>query len=343
MSDILSYILRIRFILPKKRYLTLQESEKCALKTMLILLPTILLSPLLTSCFTGIEGTKKITLSKEEIKKISPTPEETILSDVIASPFIDWNPGKKFFVSDGRASLLLNPEKIISGNDSLFRGDIIDFETARPFITPDGDRTTMLLFRRGEDIFDFTVSNIRGNRRDSLTAVDIPGIIDLDMIYKAGEILRHKRVWTLSSLCFDEQLNRIPGRKFVAVTIDSVVPGNMVFPLVISVHYDNGAKARFLMNFGSSGKDSRSFANLFSLSDPRLKYPGISDHNWDNITNERVEKGMTKEEVRLAKGNPSEVNTGHNYSHDLLLWGYPDGNLLYFEDGLLVGINKFEK
>ena len=50
---------------------------------------------------------------------------------------------------------------------------------------------------------------------------------------------------------------------------------------------------------------------------------------------------MTKEECRLAKGNPSDLYGGHDYSKSMLIWVYPDATTLYFEDDLLVRVKAY--
>ena len=72
------------------------------------------------------------------------------------------------------------------------------------------------------------------------------------------------------------------------------------------------------------------------MTDPKLDYPSVSQETWENICNGRVALGMTKDECRLALGNPSEVDAGHNWSSVIDVWGYRDGTFLQFQDGLLI-------
>ena len=163
----------------------------------------------------------------------------------------------------------------------------------------------------------------------------IPMLIDLDMVDRAKEMLVGLHLWTRSPLWYDEDGNRIDGRKFVPVTVIDVRPGNISFPIRLKFEDDKGKEAWAYMNLGNSHADSRSFANLFSLSDIRSRYPGISDEVWDLICRGKVRYGMTKLECKLSLGNPTEVDTGHDWNQTLDLWHYPDGQILYFEDGLL--------
>ncbi|MDE6443494.1 MAG: hypothetical protein K2K64_03600, partial [Muribaculaceae bacterium] len=142
------------------------------------------------------------------------------------------------------------------------------------------------------------------------------------------------------ALWYDMDGNRLAGRKFVPVTVRQVLPGSMVFPIKAVFEDEEGDKAYVLLNFGNSGTDSRSFSHIFSLDDIRKKFPGITDEVWSLICREKIKAGMTKDECRLSLGNPTEVSAGHDYSQTLDLWHYPDGTVLWFEDGLLSRFRK---
>lgn len=94
-----------------------------------------------------------------------------------------------------------------------------------------------------------------------------------------------------------------------------------------------------LMNLpeaSGSGVESRSFRNLFTLSDPKEKYPSILPEIWDAICDGHVRNGMTKDECRLAIGNPADSQSGHDWNSTIDIWSYPDGTFLRFQDGILV-------
>lgn len=294
----------------------------------------------LTSCFTGIEGTKRITLSRDDLKAVELTPEEIFLSDVYPARSDIWPEGKSFYVADKRTSILLECRSGIGAkSDSLKRGTILRYVDTRMLTAPDGRPLRCLSFTDGTREYQYAPLDRDGG--DIPTSVDIPGLIDLDMVDSIASLMTGKTLWTLNASWLDRSGGRLEGRKFCAVRIDSVSPGSMIFPVTVDFTDDAGVKARLMMNFGNSGKESRSFSSLFSLSDPRRKYQSISDRVWRNIQRGVVETGMTKEECRLSKGNPTEVNTGRDYSSALLLWSYPDATVLYFEDDILRGINTY--
>lgn len=117
------------------------------------------------------------------------------------------------------------------------------------------------------------------------------------------------------------------------------MPGDMVFPLAVHFHDASSRPAMLLMNLpeaSGSGVESRSFRNLFTLSDPKEKYPSILPEIWDAICDGHVRNGMTKDECRLAIGNPADSQSGHDWNSTIDIWSYPDGTFLRFQDGILV-------
>lgn len=296
------------------------------------------LLPLISGgCFTGIESTKKIRLSREEKKAVAPTPEDMYLTSVRPSCDSEWIEGKEFIVVGDRGSVMFEPRKIVSGRFQLMAGDTLRFIDSRRVTLPDGNKITSLRFRRGDDEFSY-IPDGRGSAA-GIYSDAIPGVVDPAMLAAVDSLMRGRTFWTRNSLWEDKEGDRCQGRKFEKVIIENVGPGSMIFPVRVTFRDNDGKLSSMLMNFGNSGKDSRSFANLFQLSDPRRDYPNVSDAVWENIMKGEVSEGMTKEECRLAKGNPVDVNTGHDYQHSLLIWNYPDGTMLYFIDGILRGIN----
>lgn len=293
-----------------------------------------------SGCFTGIEGTKKITLSREDKRQTLPTPEESFLDDVKPEVHTRWAAGKEFYVADSRASVLIDAGRIVSGVDSLRRGDILIFREAREMRAPDGSMRPMIIFSRGNDEFRY-MSRDAGFVRKEVMSDAIPGLIDPQMVEQVRRKLTGIQLWTLSTLWLDSEGERKDGLKFDPVTVTGVEAGNMVFPLRVEFSDAEGRQGSYLMNFGSSGTDSRSFATLFALEDPRREYPAITEEVWSRIQRAEVAPGMTKEECRLAKGNPSDLYGGHDYSKSMLIWVYPDATTLYFEDDLLVRVKAY--
>lgn len=291
---------------------------------------------LLSSCFTGVESTKKITLSRDDLKALKMSEEEEFFKTIAPIPLAEWKPGKKFIAADNRTALIfeseglpVNPVSMNIGGDTLYFSGIVSR------IAPDGNDYALIEFADGHNKLLYNTGKKSGPEAGQVMSDAIPMIIDLDMVASANNLLSGKKLWTKSPLWYDSLGNRIPGKKYVPVTITGVSPGSLVFPVKIAFTDENNAKAWMYMNFGRSGKESRSFANLFYLSDLRRKYPGIDDDVWQLICNGKVKSGMSKMECKLALGNPSEVESGRDYSQTLDLWNYPNGAVLWFEDGIL--------
>ncbi|MDE6342439.1 MAG: hypothetical protein K2K93_08985, partial [Muribaculaceae bacterium] len=97
----------------------------------------------------------------------------------------------------------------------------------------------------------------------------------------------------------------------------------------------DGNTAIIPIYYTSDMSDSRSFPSVFFLSDPKARYPQISDEHWKYIQTGRVCEGMTKEECKLVLGNPDEINAGHDANETVDFWQYKNGAYLLFTDGLL--------
>ena len=290
-----------------------------------------------SACFTGIESTKKISLSRDDKKKAAITPEQKFFSGITPPILKDWEPGKKFVVHDNKALLVFESIIPFIFNDSIsFEGKIIEFVGVNSKMGPDGNLNLALSFTDGIHEFIYNTSKSFDEAMEKFTSADLPMLIDLSMVEQADEILKGKVVWTRSNLWYDSKDNRIDGKKFIPVTISEVFPGNAIFPLKLQLTEENSSPFYMFMNFGIADNESRAFHNLFSLSDIRKSYPSILPETWDLISAGKITEGMTKQECRLALGNPIDIKSGHDYSQTLDIWAYDNGFILWFEDGKLV-------
>ena len=89
------------------------------------------------------------------------------------------------------------------------------------------------------------------------------------------------------------------------------------------------------MNPIHRGLESRTFADLFFVADPKIRHSSIRPEIWELICEGKVKSGMTKEECKLALGNPDDVATGHDWNQTIDIWNYKNGMYLQFQDGLL--------
>lgn len=299
-----------------------------------------LLTLLFTSCFTGVEGTKKIKLSRDDRKSLEPTPEEQFFVGVKGMPLSKWEKGKPFIAPDDKTILLFEQDGLSADlSTSHLKGAMLEFEGIDRRLGADGETYAAIVFSGNGNHYVYNTGKTL-DVAEEIRSDQIPMLIDYDMVIEARELLVGKRLWIKSPLWYDNNGNRINGFKFVPVTITDVEPASLAFPLKIRFTNDEGKYAWVFMNYGNSGTESRSFPALFSLTDIRDRYPSVTDDVWDMICRGRVKTGMSKLECKLSLGNPEEVNSGHDYSQTLDLWHYSDGTTLWFEDGLLTRFRR---
>ncbi len=292
---------------------------------------------IMSSCFTGIESTKKITISRDDRKLLKPTAEEQFMDSVKSYPLSDWKNNKEFYVADNKGALIYEclSDLTLRGKSPL-RGDTLYFDSVKTSLKPDGTESCIIFLRNNDNLFSYNTNLPPARALAEIGSDALPILIDIDMVNSSRELLKGKRLWTRTPLSYDSKGSRKTGKKYIEVKVNEVSVGDMVFPLTLQVEDMDGNVSNILMNTGVTGNESRSFPNLFYLSDIKNKYPHISEENWNLIQEGKVRNGMTKEECRLSLGSPADVSVGHDYSQTLDLWKYNNGIVLYFEDGLLV-------
>lgn len=301
----------------------------------------LLFITLLSSCHTGIESTKKIELTRDDRRQLRSTPEEELLADVRPQQLSGWSVGKKFFVSDPKALMVFDPAGIPEGfkSDSIV-GKYIEYAGCESYPTAGGVDECVVLFSLGDIKLRYRTGKSMKDAPAILSSVDIPMLVDMDMVQGMAELLTGRDLWIRTPIWYDSDGERINGRKFVKVHIDEVTPGTMLFPIRLRFTDDTGAEAYAFMNYGTRSMESRVFPTLFSLTDVRKEYPSVRDEMWEFIQNGRICPGMTKLECKLSLGNPKEVNSGHDWNNTLDIWQYGDGIFLRFRDGLLVDYRR---
>lgn len=302
-----------------------------------LITPLLLLS--MSACFTGIESTPKITSNDVKKERVNVTKEETYLASVVPQPLADWKPGKKFYVSDDKINLALEP----NGLPSPKAGEYLTFREYRTPISLTGTNDTEIVFTdaRGNEV----TYRITATPEETLerTKIDIPFTIEVSMVDGIREKINGHELYTRTSTWYDDNGNACIGLKFVPVRITAVEPGNLVYP--VKVRFDNlssdGLKSGWqYMSINDNGGVSRNFSSLFSFKDPHLRYPHISDENWNLIIHGRIAQYMTREECRLSLGSPKTVDRRAAISTLQELWTYDNGIYLIFDDGILQSFRR---
>ena len=291
----------------------------------------------LSSCFTGVESTPRITYKDVKSNNAATvSAEEALAARFSAQPFSTWTSGKRFYVTSPRISLAL----------SLPPGIDAPMPTAGDTITLTRISETTGLTGTGRVEIEFDSLYIYRTNA-SLTelrkreAVDVPFSIDLALVDSVASELRGRNLYVRTPLWFTTTGDAYNGRKFVPIHVVDVVPANEVYPVMVIFTDEQGETHALFMSAGNSTRwASRDFAALFSLTDPRKNYPTITNEMWQNIVNTRVAIGMTKPEVTLAIGSPESIDRGHNQSSAYECWNYTDGRAVVFEDGIVVRFNR---
>ena len=239
--------------------------------------------------------------------------------------------GKRFFVTDDKIRLIFGATA--TPYDSL-GGSTIEFldvheapsivgtsVTDLTFVAPDGRRFVYRINRPLASVMNrkTCMCHLPSGEHGKLGRLSAPG----------QKTLCHDPHWR------DDADNSVSGRQFVEIRVDSVTSGNDIYPIKVSFTDLLGNSARIFLHPGPRGHTPRSFPVFFSFTDPRLKYPAISDAVRENIINGRVALEMTREECRLALGAPREVDRGADNSYLREVRLYENGIYLVFEDGLL--------
>ena len=288
-----------------------------------------LLCILCQSCFTGIESTKKIKFDDsvyEDEQVISQ--EQLLLSHIKRQPFNQWETGKEFVVTDDKISLIFN------NSDSL-ANDTIKYIGHSTYTSINGTTATQIFFsHKGNDTLVYT-SNLSPQELTISESFEIPFTIQLSLVNDVRQALLGKELYTITSLAYDMTDNNISQPKFLAVTICDVTVGNSLYPIKISYTNSENHSASVYMTIGNKLQSTRNFDTLFSLTNPRDKYPKISDTHWHYITHNIVMQGMTKEECRLSLGAPFSIDRMPSNAGVIELWRYNHGANLIFEDGIL--------
>lgn len=291
------------------------------------LLPAVLVTFMLLAlpgCFTGIEGTAKIKYSSSKGDMVL-SAEESILDNAMPVPISQWERRKEFILTDGRLDMAYSPLSIVK---TLQPYDTIYYNGVRDIVTLSGDTVSEILFidKHGNEIYNRV--KISKLKLFKLNQFSVPFTIDVDVIQRSSDILTGLTVWPIKPLS--------DGIKYSKRGIIAVQPGDSEYPIMLKLN--NGDSIKILLSNHNSS--SRNFANLFSLTDPKLNYPQITDSNWELICHGKVAIGMSNNECRLALGAPKSIDriTGYNGLNER--WTYDDGKYLIFVDGILTSFRE---
>lgn len=292
----------------------------------------------LQSCFTGIESTPKITAKHVSREGVQNTlmPEETFLQNVAGDSLGVWQTGKRFFVTDNRIAIALEPSKSVAPK----QGDMIEFSHFNEVPSMTGKTETEIVFRQSDaSTCVYRINVPLDELRKRPAGVEVPFTIEMSIVDKARKLLQDSVFFVRTAVWYSPDGDHtVKGRKFIPVKVTAVEPGNLFYPLRVCfrpVGAGDNESGCVYMSVSDNSKSGRNFAMLFSLTDPRLRYPEISDEVWKNIQNSRVAKYMTRDECRLALGAPKTIQRRNVITSLQEMWTYENGVYLLFDDGIL--------
>lgn len=297
------------------------------------ILPCIIPATLLAGCFTGVESTPRITYKEVERQNAATTDEQRLAATLVPRPLRQWRPGDRFLAVGPQAG------KGFNGDPAVPDGTELRYLGARERVWVLGDPVAEFLFATAAgDTLANSASAPLGELMERQSPPEIPFIIDLRFVEEVSAALAGRSLYLRTNLWNNpDDGTYTRGRKFIPVTIETVLPGNATHPLRVRFAAEDGQRGELLMSPGAS--TSRCFDSLFSFTDPRRRYPEITDEHWALICDSRITNGMTRAEARLALGPTSEIDRGHSHSTAYERWSYPDGRYLIFEDGILTRHN----
>ena len=286
----------------------------------------------LSSCFTGVESTPKIGAADLRKQNVADSPEQHYLADFGQQRLNDWRPGKQLLVTDNKIALFLGPE---AEKGEPLEGSILTFQGVKDAISLSGDSVARLRFTTatGTNVaYDMDASASSVAKRAS---VEIPLTIELSIVEAVKNKMVGNTYYILTRDWYDTSNQPSRGRRFVPVKVTDVLPGSSFYPVLLVMQDEKGNPFHLYMSVGHDVKAPRNFALLFSLTDPRQKYPQISDEAWAHIVNGTVAQDMTRDECRMSLGAPDNIDRRPGYSILSEIWSYENGKYLIFEDGLL--------
>lgn len=295
-----------------------------------------ILSCCLTSCFTGVESTPKITAKELKKQKVADKREAHILDNAQDMPPSKWNIGKKFYIADNRAARAAWRLDPFSASDKLEgRIVVITAIDTLPTLTENPEVTLLLQTEDSPLITLEFRTDMTSEAWEKAKSFHIPHLIDMDMIDAVSGILCGTNAYILQSRRYGINGVDTIGTRYQPVRIIKVEPANEATPLRVFFTDDEDHISSALMTIGDMTTSRRNFETIFALESPRHHYKHISDENWSLICRGKVKVGMTPEECRLALGSPDDLIKVPTTAGMAERWTYTNGIYLLFEDGLL--------
>lgn len=275
-------------------------------------------------------------MTKDDVKHMAKSAEQKFAESIKKRELSEWEKGRRFIAMSDRTLYIFEPTGLDNDlSEQSFKGKQLVYQGIESSQTPDLKEECVIVFTDGSTTYRYKTGKSTSTAMKEIDSSKLPLISDIEFTAQWKEKIEGKTLWTKSNLWYDANGDRMQGLKFAKVTVDDVEAYAGDFPMRVKIKGPDGTTAWIYMNYTSDPHDTRDFASTFFLTDPKGKYPQISEANWSLIQQGRLAEGMTKEECKLSIGNPDEVRSGHDRSQTIDIWQYSDGTYMFFTDGLL--------
>lgn len=296
----------------------------------------------MAGCFTGVESTPKITYSdvKRANATAQPTAEQSFLSEIGPQPPTQWQPGKKFYIADPKASIVFSS----SADLTTLAGQEVAFHAIRPVPSVTGQEVTEIEFvtPSGESVFyrdNLPYAEVSGRQQ-----LEVPFTIEMSIVDAVKKQLTGQKYFVVTPHWYTADGSQaVNGLRYVEAEVMDVAPGNAIYPVRVVFHPLDGQPDELYsmyMTVGNARTSTRNFFTLFAFKNPRDQFPRMDDETWDLISHSLVKLGMTRDECRLALGTPQTVGQRATTAGMVEYWSYSDGVYLLFEEGYLSYFRK---
>lgn len=266
----------------------------------------------------------------------------SLFKGIVETPLVNWQTGDEFVYMNNKINLLMVPEQKSEGLDSLnYRGSIWYYDSIIAEENWLGQKQFSLRFISSDNkAFRFDIGPSFESLSDTTYCPVLPGFYNMDIIRSVDKALRGQQLYILVNdkssiaLLTSDSIREITREKFIPVHIDSVSYGIEMAPL--QVYYSRqGLQASVCCALSGSREaiSAVTIDRIFSIYDPKIKHPEITDKVWKNICLSEVLVDMTSAEVRLSMGKPVEVDRINTSNGVLEYWLYQSGLVVELLDG----------
>lgn len=289
----------------------------------------------MSSCFTGIESTPRITDDDVRDAGVTLTAEQRLGVAMTSQPPRLWAAGKQWIVRDNRIAIIFNPPAA----DTLLN-DTLTMVALNRVPTIMGDTAVELILSARGRVFNYP-TGVSVRDFASRRALEIPFAVEMSPVVQADSLLAGNTYYIKTPLWTDIAGAQHNGLRHIPVTVTRVEAGTVTRPLrVWFEQVGDSTDYSVLLTYGEGITSTRNFDCVFSFTNPRNEYPSITDATWNNIIHSQVAVGMSRDECRLALGAPTRLQRGLTTAAQVEHWSYDDGTYLIFEDGVLTRYRK---